>query len=81
MKCDDCGLEIQIGDWPFCPHGPMTHFGDEPLTPYVDEMIASEPVEIRTRGERRRLMSRNHLEYADVSSKKRGARLYVDMGR
>jgi hypothetical protein len=21
MVCDECGVEIQIGDFPFCPHG------------------------------------------------------------
>lgn len=21
MMCDQCGVELQIGDWPFCPHG------------------------------------------------------------
>ena len=21
MKCDKCGAEMQIGEWPFCPHG------------------------------------------------------------
>jgi hypothetical protein len=21
MKCDDCGVELHTGDWPFCPHG------------------------------------------------------------
>ena len=21
MKCDQCGRELSIGDWPFCPHG------------------------------------------------------------
>jgi len=21
MICDECGVELQTGDWPFCPHG------------------------------------------------------------
>ena len=21
MICDQCGVEVAIGDWPFCPHG------------------------------------------------------------
>jgi hypothetical protein len=21
MTCDDCQKEMQIGDWPYCPHG------------------------------------------------------------
>jgi hypothetical protein len=24
MICDECGEEVRIGDWPFCPHGPST---------------------------------------------------------
>jgi hypothetical protein len=79
-RCDKCGAEIQIGEWPFCPHGQMTHFGDEPLTPYVDHNLGPEPIEIRTRGERRRIMAKAHLDYADVSHKKRG-QLYVDLHR
>ena len=78
MNCDKCGAEISIGEWPFCPHGMMTHFGDEPLTPYIDHNLGPEPIEIRTRGERRAIMARNHLEYSDVSSKKRG-QIYVDL--
>lgn len=26
MKCDDCGIPMQIGDWPFCPHGPARNY-------------------------------------------------------
>lgn len=85
MTCDKCGAELQIGEWPFCKgdpsaHAPMTHFGDEPLTPYIDHNLGPEPIEIRTRGERRAIMSRNHLDYHDVSRKKRG-QLYVDLHR
>ena len=84
--CDECGGAINVGDWPYCggdpkAHVPATHFGEEPLTPYMDEMLGPEPIEIRTRGERRRIMSQNHLEYLDVSSKKRGSRIYVDLGK
>ena len=84
--CSECGGQLEIGDWPFCNGDPsnhvqMTHFGEEPLTPYMDEHLGPEPIEIRTRGERRRIMSRNHLDYLDVSDKRRGARIYVDLGR
>ncbi len=31
MYCDDCGHEMQIGDYPYCPHGRGTeHKGFEP---------------------------------------------------
>ena len=79
-RCDICGAELRIGEWPFCPHGDARYFGEEPLEPYIDHNLGPEPVEIRTRGERRAIMSRNHLEYNDVSKKLRG-RLYVDLHR
>ena len=78
--CGKCGALVRVGDWPFCPHGEATHFGDDPIEPYVDEHLAPEPVEITTRAQRRRIMSRNSLDYLDVSGKKRG-RVYVDMHR
>ena len=24
--CDTCGLEMAVGEWPWCPHGQMRHF-------------------------------------------------------
>ncbi len=80
MKCDRCGAELRVGDWPFCPHGPAGRFGDDPIEGYWDEHLAPDPVYITTRGERRRLMSKNHLDYLDVSSKKRGGKLYFFVG-
>lgn len=26
MKCESCNQIVEIGDWPFCPHGPATNF-------------------------------------------------------
>jgi len=39
MKCDNCAQELQIGDWPFCPHGSTTmtsSFTDKPIVVYKD---------------------------------------------
>jgi hypothetical protein len=41
VKCDKCGSEYSIGDWPFCTgdpdgHKPAVHFGYDPLDSYVD---------------------------------------------
>ena len=79
-SCDACGNPISIGDWPYCPHGSARHFGEAPLEPYVDHNLGPEPVEITSRGQRRQIMSRAHLEYHDVSKKLRG-RVYVDVRR
>lgn len=97
-RCDLCGAELQVGQWPFCHGDPSQHvdakgFGDAPLEPYIDEHIAPAGTEvgydsegnpyrghlITTRGQRRALMSKGHIDYLDVSSKKRG-RVYVCLG-
>lgn len=28
--CEKCGAEIQVADWPFCPHGPTAGFNVRP---------------------------------------------------
>lgn len=43
VKCEKCGGEYGIGDFPFCKgrpedHGPMTGF-DDPFEPYVDVQL------------------------------------------
>jgi len=101
MKCDRCGSELRVGDWPFCSGDPSAHvhmdrcqMGEEPIQAYVDEHVAPGGRDvghdsegnpylghlITTRGERRRLMSRNHSDYHDVSGKRRGGKLYVFVG-
>jgi len=80
MKCDQCNRDVNVGDWPFCPHGSARNFGEQPLEPYIDHNLGTEPVEITSRGQRRAIMARQHFEYHDVSRKKRG-RIYVDLHR
>ena len=76
MKC-----EHGVTPWWDCdPCRTSASFGEDPIQPYVDEHLAPDPVEITTRAQRRQIMSRNSLDYLDVSSKKRG-RVYVDMHR
>jgi len=59
MKCDDCGHDIQIGEWPFCNHGRPTP--SKGFEPYWDENIATEPVWISDPGDRNQRM-RPHWE-------------------
>ena len=69
---------MRVGEWPFCPHG----FGnnlEEPLTPYFDEHCSVEGREFRTRGERRRFIAKQGLDYAPAKRKTRG-NIYVDLG-
>lgn len=81
MRCENCGAEVQIGDWPYCPHEHVgSRWGDDPLEPYWDEHISKEGAYITSRGQRRAIMSKNHLDYLDVSSKKRLAKSYFFVG-
>jgi hypothetical protein len=81
-KCTECG-----GPHPWWNHSrPAGYiFGDAPLESYMDENLSTETggVEITTRGQRRRLMERQHLEYHRnrfVGSVGEGRRQYYDQG-
>jgi len=80
--CDSCGVIRYCGDWPICPHGDGTKFGEEPLEPYYDEHICEGGAYITTRGQRSAIMRAEHLEFR----KKRtdllhGQKTHFDMGR
>ena len=34
MSCGECGKELEIGEWPFCPHGKDVTFGHPPFKEY-----------------------------------------------
>ena len=79
--CDKCGHDIQIGQWPYCKGSQSDHLGpihgfEDPIEPYIDENLCKEPEEIRTRGERRKIMAQNNIEYRP---RKPGKRLFFDM--
>ena len=65
MICEQCGRDVQIGMWPFCPHphGTGVVHGDE--IDYIDHNLGQEPVRIRSKAERKRLMAERGLEEAN----------------
>ena len=73
-RCISCGKDRVVGDWPHCPHGTAAFFGEEPLEAYIDENLTTDVngVEVTTRGQRRKLMSEHHLEYAKNRFSDRG---------
>ena len=82
-KCDSCGEMIQPGHWPFCPHEILTdgkcQLGDEPIEPYWDENLGADPVYITSRGQRRKIMREEGLDYKTTDARRRmsgGKRLY-----
>jgi hypothetical protein len=79
--CDACGQLRYCGDWMHCPHGSGLSFGEEPLEPYIDHNVDTNPVLITTRAQRRELMKKNGLDYrkkrTDLVS---SGRVYVFQG-
>lgn len=64
-KCDLCGKELKVGDWPFCPH-PSTAEGMGMLgkfSPYFDEHVSHSGAWVTSLAQRKRLMKENALDY------------------
>lgn len=58
-KCDGCGQDVQIGDWPWCPHGRGDHLVSHT---YWDHTLRAE-VNTGPGGIRAKLMKERHLEH------------------
>lgn len=77
MRCDECGRELKIGEWPWCPHGEARDGGlfAYSFEPYFDEHVAhgsdfivqdGEKVQgtwITGPGHRAQVMRDNHTEF------------------
>ena len=84
MLCDDCGGELKVGVWPFCGGDASKHvvagrFGEDPLEPYFDEMISAEGMWFSNRGERRKYMDRNGIDFKEKQRAADRPTLYFDM--
>ncbi len=62
--CESCGREIEIGDWPRCPHGhgAGVRIGDEIPGGIVLENYGPDPVRVYSHSERKALMKARGLE-------------------
>jgi hypothetical protein len=62
--CERCGKILEVGDWPFCPHGRgySNVIPDEYASPQVLENVAHEPVTVHSRSERRRVLRAHGLQ-------------------
>lgn len=71
-RCEKCGYELAISDWPFCPHPPagLTH---HEFAAYFDYGLGEE---ITTRDQRRTLLTkakayaRDGMREGDLSARK-----------
>jgi len=88
--CDECGMIYTIGEWLFCPHGVVTHFGDDPFEPYVDVQLLDKKdprcdstnelgisgITVTSRSHRRQLMKEKGLQYGTQKFSDRGKKKY-----
>jgi hypothetical protein len=81
--CKECG---EFGHaWMNCEklNRVNLNFGEEPLEPYSDWNLTSEPggIEITTRAQRRKIMDENKFEYRKKSEKYGGTMYFDQKGR
>jgi len=70
MTCERCGATIQIGEWPFCPHGRGTYaaIADDIPGGLTIENLGPTPVTVYSHTERRRIMRARGLRECDKGS-------------
>ena len=70
MTCERCGATIQIGEWPFCPHGRGTYaaIADDIPGGLVIENLGPTPVRVYSHSQRRRIMAERGLREFDRGS-------------
>ena len=55
MRCDDCGVQLRVGMWPFCPdHGKP--YKSKGYLAYIDKNISETPVLISNPGDKRKYL-------------------------
>ena len=81
-KCDSCGNELKVGDWPYCPHG-TSRYRVDAFDPYFDHDLTPDGVWISSTAQRRKIMDANGLEYKEkFRNHRRGALpLFFDMAK
>jgi hypothetical protein len=67
VTCEKCGNAMQVGEWPFCPHGfpssRLNVISDElPNGPYFCETLGHEPVWVTSKSHLRREAEARGLE-------------------
>ena len=69
--CEKCGKDIEIGDFPFCPHGKVERGFHTVFVPYVDHYISAKPEGelVTSNRQRNQLLKANNLDYRDRTGK------------
>jgi hypothetical protein len=59
VQCTECGKELQIGDFPFCPHGRYKH---KPFVPFTDISISDRPMTFESVRQHEKYMREHNLD-------------------
>lgn len=54
--CEKCGVELQVGSWPFCPHPGGVSLVTEKSYPFVTKNFNGQPIEVTSRAHEKSLM-------------------------
>lgn len=70
-RCDKCGKQVEIGDFPFCPHGKVSNHFHTVFVPYIDHNISPKPEGelVTSHHHRMQLLKANNLDFADRTGK------------
>lgn len=69
MICEKCGRSVNVGDWPFCPHGQVpisSPMRNNPFVPYFDDGLGEM---VHSHSERTKMLRDSNLVYRDRTGK------------
>ena len=55
-KCEACGMELEVGMWPFCPHPGGVSLVTEKTYPFTTKNFNGQPIEVTSRAHEKALM-------------------------
>ena len=64
MNCDSCGHELQVGEWPFCPHGFKERSRSSASGfPFTTTHFDGKPTEVTSEGHLRELCKIHNVNH------------------
>lgn len=64
VKCDKCGEVLEVGEWPFCPHGFGANW-TEKTYPFTTKAFNGQELEVTSRAHEKALMQQYGVRKRD----------------